>query len=132
MNVIEKYAQQLSELRLEENLFLPDGKQICPAEGTRKLIENVTGMQTWFEHVNKMSIHQIICKNWLDDGVNELQGVIIMDAFYKVKQGEAKVSAVQVLHARENKIVYMNSFWDLSKFKKLIAEHPELEKVFGS
>ena len=51
MNIIEKYAQQISELRMEPDLFLPDGIEICPAEGTRTLLQFAEGAKDWFSFV---------------------------------------------------------------------------------
>jgi len=130
MNVIEKYAKQVQELSLELDLFDPEGDQICPAEGTRRLKEFVQGCKEWFTFVDHIVCEKIICKHWKDEGFEQLQGVLSFETFYKVKSGEAKVSAFQVVYANNGKINYINSFWDLSKFKELMAEHNELKEVF--
>ena len=57
--------------------------------------------------------------------------MVAFNVFYKVKKSEAKISAIQVVYANtEEKITYINSFWDLSNFEKLSIEHPELKEVF--
>ncbi len=134
MNVIEQYANQIATLNLDIRLFDPDGTQICPAEGTRRLIEFAEGCKTWFSFVDHIVCKQIISKTWKNHENEELlQGVIAFDVYYKVKAGEAKISAIQVIYANQaGKIIYINSFWDFSHFEKLIDEHPELKEVFNA
>ena len=131
MNAIQKYAEQVKNLSLDSALFKPDGQQICPAEGTRHLSEFVEGCKSWFLYVDHIDCKQIITKTWKNNGIEELQGVVAFNVFYKVKKSEAKISAIQVVYANtEEKITYINSFWDLSNFEKLSIEHPELKEVF--
>ena len=44
MNVIEKYVQLFIELKIDESLFLSDGPELCPADGTRTLAEYAKGL----------------------------------------------------------------------------------------
>ena len=130
MNVIETYAQQFSELWMDENLFLPDGPEMCPAEGTRTLLEYARGSKDTFKHFKSIVVKQIICKTALVNGKEELHGVIDANIYFKVKQGEAIVPIIQVLHTKNNLITYLNSFWDLEKFKTMTDYHPELKEIF--
>ncbi len=131
MNVIEKYVDQVQKLNIDTDLFDPKGTQICPAEGIRCLLEFAEGCKSWFSFIDHIVCKQLICKTWKNKGVDELQGVVAFDSYYKVKKGEAKISAIQVIYANKaGKIIYINSFWDLSNFEKLAHEHPELKQVF--
>ncbi|WP_274932782.1 hypothetical protein [Francisella tularensis] len=43
MNVIEKYIQLFTHLKMDESLFLPDCQELCPADGSRTLVEYARG-----------------------------------------------------------------------------------------
>jgi hypothetical protein len=130
MNVIEKHAQLFSELKIDKNLYWPEGIQMCPADGTRTLGDYAATSDQVFKHIDKIIVTQLISKKATVDGEEQLQGVMCADVFFRVKQGEAKVPVVHVLHSKNNLIIYMNSFWDFKKFNDLASTYPELKRVF--
>jgi hypothetical protein len=81
MNVIEEYVRQVQALNLDVSLFDPEGTQICPAEGTRRLNEFAEGCKSWFSYIDHIICTQLICKTWKNNGVEELQGVAAFNSY---------------------------------------------------
>jgi hypothetical protein len=131
MNPIQDYAESLANKTVKAEIFNNTGLEVCPAEGTRPIKDFAASLSDWYRHVDHIEIINVICKTWSDGQHNELQGVINLKVYYKVIQGEAVVSATQVLSVDEsNKISFLNSFWDLERFQTLANEHPELKQLF--
>ncbi|QUE31375.1 hypothetical protein [Francisella philomiragia] len=131
MNVIEKYVQLFTKLEMDDSLFSPDGPELCPADGTRTLAEYAHGLpKDSYQYIQKIKLKELICKNANVDGQIELHGVARFKLYWKVNQGKAKMTMVQVLHSKNGIIHYLNSFWDFEYFTKLCEIHPELKKIF--
>ena len=71
MNVVEEYADQVQKLNISPTIFDQNGTQICPAEGTRSLIEFAEGCKSWFTYIDHVVCTQLICKSWKNKEVEE-------------------------------------------------------------
>ncbi len=129
MNVIEKYAERLSQLNMDFSLFAPNAVEMCPREGVQGLKGFAESLKSWFPRLVKIEVKKIICKHVEINNKQELHGAIFLEVYYKVKTGEAKIDALHVVTANEQeKILIVNSFWALSQYDDLAAVHPELKK----
>ncbi|MBS3904677.1 MAG: hypothetical protein KGZ39_05070 [Simkania sp.] len=128
MNVIERYAEHLSNLTMDFDLFSPDLVEICPGEGLLDIKKYKESLRNWFCFFEKILIKNVVCKSLKFENLKGLQGVVWLEIYHKVNQGEAKIDVIHVLKTDENeKILVINSFWTLSQYVALVKEHPELQ-----
>jgi len=127
MNIIEKYADNLSHLRIDMSLFSKDVLEMCPKEGVQNFEHFQKSLEAWFPKLEKIVVTNIVTKNVNINNEEQLHGVLYLEVYYKVHSGKAKVDALHVVQAHENgKIFLVNSFWKYSQFEQLVKNHPEL------
>ena len=115
-DIIEQYAEKFSALDTSQkfkDLFDVKGSESCPLEGKRTLGEYADGLKAFNEkNIKEIKLLSVITKKDRDEAGEILKGVMIAKVFFNVNMGEKSLDYYcQVITARGNKIIAIDSFW---------------------